>query len=57
MTNKQLRAIAKKAVRLPNAKFTHKETGKVVVNPYFIANPNAYKRCEVARMELARHGF
>lgn len=56
MNNRQLLALAKKAVRLPQAVVTDKN-GKKSPSDYFLANPNAYKRVERAQAELARFGF
>lgn len=57
MTNRQLLALAKMNPRMPKREHTDKETGKVVPHPFFVANPNAYKRADMARAELTRLGF
>ena len=57
MNNKQLRSLAKRDVRLPTPTHTDRTTGKVALNPYFVANPNAYTRRDAARVVLASHGF
>lgn len=56
MNNRQLLALAKKAVRLPQAFVTDKN-GDKSTSDYFLANPNAYKRVAQAKAELARLGF
>lgn len=57
MNNKQLRSLAKKAVRLPARTYVDKTTSKTVPSAYFVANPNAYIRANRALNELAKFGF
>lgn len=57
MNNRQLLALAKKVVRLPEAMVTDKKTGEKNFSAYFVANPNAYKNASEAKADLARFGF
>jgi len=57
MNNRQLLALSKKCVRLPQKWTTDKATGEKALSAYFIANPNAYVRADKAREELSEFGF
>jgi hypothetical protein len=55
MTNRQLLALAKQNTRMPRPSASDNSKAKAMA--YALANPNAYKRAEAARAELARFGF